>query len=88
MAPPALTHLYVDNAWLVWGNSLGRLRYLKDVIVEHRHPLAGKAMWDENYQRVNSGEVAEHDRLVFEAYVRDGLEADLAKIREVASVPA
>lgn len=89
MSPPMLKHLYVDNTWLVWGNSLGRLRYLKDVIVEHRHPTAGKAMWDEGYLRVNDGAVAEHDRLAFEAYTRDGgLRADLEKIQAVMVVPA
>ncbi len=88
MAPPALKHLYVDDTWLTWGKALDRLRYLKDVIVEHRHPLAGKAAWDEGYRRVNDGAVAEHDRLAFEEYKRDELEADLVKLRALLSVAA
>jgi hypothetical protein len=88
MAPPALRHLFVDNTWLRWGKSLDRIRYLPDVIVEHRHPHAGKAQWDEGYLRVNSGEVASHDEAVFNAYVADGLDADLAKIRAVMAVAA
>lgn len=88
MALPALTHLFVDNLWLRWGRSLDRIRYLPDVVVEHRHPVAGKAQWDDNYARVNSGEVAAHDEAVFNAYVAGGLEADLAKIRAVMAVDA
>jgi hypothetical protein len=88
MAPPALRHLFVDNTWLRWGKSLDRIRYLPDVIVEHRHPHAGKAQWDEGYLRVNSGEVASHDQAAFNAYVADGLDEDLAKIRAVMAVAA
>lgn len=88
MAPPALRHLFVDNTWLRWGKSLDRIRYLPDVIVEHRHPVAGKAQWDEGYLRVNSGEVARHDEAAFNTYCREQLDDDLAKIRAAAAVPA
>jgi hypothetical protein len=80
MAPPELHHLYVDNAWLVWGNSLGVLRYLPQVVIEHRHPMAGKAEWDEGHTRVNSDEMNHHDKQAFDGYSRSRLREDLDKI--------
>jgi hypothetical protein len=48
-APPQLGHLYCDNFWLELGRRSGRLRYLPDVVIEHRHPDAGKAAFDPTY---------------------------------------
>lgn len=81
MAPPALVHLYLDNFWKVLGNGAECLRYLPDVIVEHRHPLVGKAEWDEGYQRVNAPAVYEHDKTVFEEWLRTSMVSDVAKVR-------
>lgn len=81
MAPPELVHMYVDNTWLRWGKGVDRLRYLPDVIVEHRHPLAGKAVWDDGYERVNKGEIPARDRQAFDQYVRSRLDEDLAKLK-------
>lgn len=89
MAPPALRHLYVDNFWRDLGKGAECLRYLPDVTVEHRHPLAGKASWDAGYERVNSPEMGEHDRIAYEAYVAGGgLDADVAKVRTLLGVAA
>lgn len=81
MSPPELRHLFVDNSWLRWGNGLGRLRYLREVIVEHCHPIAGTNVWDEGYRRVNGAEMANHDRAAFDEYVRTRLDEDIAKLR-------
>jgi hypothetical protein len=82
MAPPSLTHLYVDNAWASIGQSAGCLRYLPDVVVEHVHPFAGKAAMDAGYVRVNDQGMYHRDRVAFEAYVAAGdLAADVAKVR-------
>lgn len=89
MAPPSLRHLYVDNFWRDLGKGAHCLRYLPDVIVEHRHPLAGKAAWDENYQRVNAPQIAEHDKEAYEAYLyRGGFDADVAKVKALREVMA
>jgi hypothetical protein len=72
MAPPDLTHLYVDNFWRDLGRSAGCLRYLPDVIVEHRHPAAGKAQWDAGYARVNNSAMYEHDATAYEQYIGAG----------------
>lgn len=79
MAPPALTHLYVDNFWKDLGVSAGCLRYLPDVIVEHRHPIAGKGAWDAGYARVNSSTMYERDRLAYADYYRTQFAADAEK---------
>jgi hypothetical protein len=81
MAPPALTHLYVDNFWRDLGTVAGCLRYLPDVTVEHRHPIAGKAEWDEGYRRVNDAAMYERDRLAYVEYQRTQFAADVAKVK-------
>lgn len=72
MAPEGLTHLYVDNFWRDLGTSAGCLRYLPDVVVEHRHPTAGKAQWDDGYNRVNNSAMYERDAAAYEAYIAAG----------------
>jgi hypothetical protein len=73
MVPPGLTHLYVDNFWRDLGTSLGQLAYREDVIIEHLHPVAGKAEWDDRYKEVNAGQMYENDRHTYEdLYVRGG----------------
>ena len=88
MAPPEFTHLWVDNFWKELGQAIGRIRYLPDVVVEHMHPLAGKADWDDGYQRVNSSAVAEHDQTAFNVYMRARFGADVAKVRQIVGVAA
>lgn len=72
MAPPVMRHLYLDNYWKALGEHLGGLTYLNDVIIEHLHPIAGKAEWDERYRVVNSGERDQGDRRAWEEYLQDG----------------
>lgn len=81
MAPPSLTHLYVDNFWKVLGNGADCLRYLPDVIVEHLHPVAGKAEWDEGYKRVNSRAMYERDAAAFDEWLSTSMLSDVAKVR-------
>jgi hypothetical protein len=83
MAPPALGHLYVDNFWHELGSTLDRMRYLPGVIVEHMHPLVGKAPDDDGYRRVNAPERVEADRLAFERYMHGQFTEDVAKVRKV-----
>lgn len=49
-APPRLGHLFCDNFWLELGRRSGRLTYMPEVIIEHRHPHAGKAAKDGVYE--------------------------------------
>lgn len=83
MAPPSLTHLYFDNFWKVLGNGANCLRYLPDVIVEHMHPVAGKAEWDEGYVRVNSQAMYEKDSQAFAEWLKRSMVEDVAKVRGI-----
>jgi hypothetical protein len=81
MAPPALTHLFVDNFWLDLGVKAECIRYLPDVIVEHRHPIAGKADWDAGYARVNDARMYQADGTAYAQYAAERLAEDVAKVR-------
>lgn len=82
MAPQVMRHLYLDNFWKELGERLGGLVYLDDVIIEHLHPVNGKAEWDDRYRAVNASEVDRADREAWIAY-RDGagFEAALRCVR-------
>jgi hypothetical protein len=54
MGPPVLHHLYVDNAWRALADAAGCRLYLPGVVVEHCHPIVGRAAWDDVYDRANS----------------------------------
>jgi hypothetical protein len=64
-----MRHLYLDNFWLRLGNDLDAIAYLDDVIVEHMHPVAGKAAMDEGYATVNAKEVYLADKIAYDNYV-------------------
>lgn len=72
MAPPVLTHLYVDNFWKDLGEQSGCLRYLPDVEIEHRHPVARKAAWDAGYARVNDSAMYARDEQAYRAFHASG----------------
>ena len=83
MAPPSLTHLFVDNFWKDLGEAAGCLRYLPDVVVEHMHPVAGKADWDEGHRRVNAPEMYQRDAAGYAAYRRMKLPVAVEKVRQL-----
>lgn len=83
MAPPTLTHLYVDNFWKDLGQRAGCLRYLPEVIIEHRHPFAGKANWDAGYARVNDSTMYQRDQAAYGQYVAGQFLDDVAKVRRL-----
>lgn len=85
--PPGFRHLYLDNVWKLWGESIGRLKYLPDVVVEHLHPVAGKAEWDQHYRDRNAPAVAEHDHAAWRTYSEafHGLDGDLSKLLRLAA---
>jgi len=65
LLPPFLSHLYVDFAITSLAKRAGTYKYLEDVIIEHRHPYAGKAPWDDLYRSVNNPEQDTRDREAF-----------------------
>ncbi len=81
MAPPTLTHLFVDNYWKDLGTRAGCLRYLPHVVVEHVHPFAGKAELDAGYHRVNAPSMYARDHSEYAIYAEHHLADDVAKVR-------
>jgi hypothetical protein len=81
MAPPQFKHMYVDNVWRDWGQGISRLRYLEDVVIEHMHPDAGKAIRDSGYACTTPfmGEDSVH----YNDYVATTLAKDIATLRRL-----
>jgi hypothetical protein len=80
MMLPACAHMCVDSAILGLGEAAGRIAYRPDVIVEHLHPLAGKANWDASYRESNADERYAADRAAFKAWRDEQFAADAATL--------
>lgn len=86
MVPAPVEHLYCDNAIRDLGQAAECLRYLPDVLVEHMHPVAGKAAMDAGYARVNRREQYRADQLRYEGWRAGQLAADADKVRALRAV--
>jgi hypothetical protein len=85
MVPSGLTHLYVDDAWKALGHRADCLRYLPDVVIEHMHPMAGKAAWDDRYAEVNASSMYDADRIAFEHWQASRMAHDVAAVRALVA---
>ena len=79
MVPEGLLHLYLDNFWKQIGQDVGSLTYLPETIIEHMHPLAGKAEVDQGYIDVNAPEVYDADKIIFDQYINSDEYRDLVR---------
>jgi hypothetical protein len=80
--PPGMLHLWLDNYWLELGRRLGTLRYRTDVVIEHVHPITGRAEWDDGYRENNAPAVWDHDETRYRAHLSSGqLDGDVAAVR-------
>lgn len=87
MVPAPVEHLYCDNAILALGREAECIRYLRDVVVEHVHPIARRAAWDDQYRRVNRPEQYERDGAAYREWVAGGgLTRDAATVRALREV--
>jgi hypothetical protein len=78
---PALTHMYVDDAWGAWGRACG-IEYLPDVVIEHLHHSSGKAPNDDTYR---ASELTTQACLAaWQEYNSAGLATDIDRIRSVS----
>lgn len=75
--PPSIQHMWVDLAWMAWGEAAG-MTYLDDVVIEHMHFLEQKAEIDSSYML--SRQLVDQDLRALFAYVRDDLNRDLRKL--------
>jgi hypothetical protein len=80
MVPPVLVHMYMDNFWRDFGVKIGNLQYRADVVIEHMHYLAGKAINDLQYQEVNASHVYEKDRIAYEDYEKTQMDTDVSLV--------
>ena len=55
----AMDHMYLDDYWLALGRAIGRVAYLDDVMIEHCHPIVGKAETDRIYEASAAKAVAD-----------------------------
>ena len=82
MCPPGLVHLCLDLVWKDWGEGIGRITYLDDVVIEHLHPANGKAKMDAGYEEANSSERVATDSRAYLDYKENGaLADDLVKLK-------
>jgi hypothetical protein len=81
IAPPSLTHLFVDNYWMQLGVGIEALAYFENVIIEHAHWANGKAERDEAYDRVNSDAMWSIDTNAWNAYQQEKLPTEIQLIK-------
>lgn len=81
MVPAPVNHLWADNQWWDLGHAIDRIRYLPDVVVEHLHPIAGKAADDAGYREVNDPAAFEVDRMIYADWYAKQFPADAEKLR-------
>lgn len=78
-----LKHLWIDNYWRVLGESADCLYYFPNIVIEHMHPLAGKAEWDDDYLRVNSDKMINEDHAVYMEWFYSKRMEDAATLRRL-----
>jgi hypothetical protein len=81
MAPPGPVHLFIDLFWKRLGQDLGCLEYLPEVVVEHVHPHAGKAPWDDSYRR--SDALSGSDGAAYDRFLANQWPDDLSRLKGV-----
>jgi len=81
MMEPSLRHMNVDDVWRDLGRAAGCLAYVPEVVIEHLHPDAGKAVGDETYAESAAGLSA--DREAYHRWRNERMAADAAKVRAV-----
>lgn len=79
MCLPDCRHMAVDLAWKDLGLGAGCLAYVPEVSIEHVHPCAGKAAWDQTYATSEAGK--EEDRAAWERWRETRMADDVARIR-------
>lgn len=83
MGHPEMRHLWIDDYWKALGEAAGCLYYFQHIVIEHMHPAAGKVEWDENYVRVNSQAMRDHDSGVYERWKANDLATDTDRLKAI-----
>ena len=81
-AEPTLEHWYIDAVWRDVGAAAGCLRYLPDVIVEHRHPnVRGGDPHDQTYADAAPGFA--RDLAAYQKWRMKRMRHDIETVRDV-----
>jgi predicted O-methyltransferase YrrM len=80
MVPAPVDHMYSDVSVLETFRAAGAVRYLPQVVIEHMHPIVGKAENDAQYRRVNHRDQFRKDLATYEAWQRADRAADVAAV--------
>jgi len=80
MCVPGSIHLFIDNFWMAIGHGTN-ITYFDEVVIEHMHPVYGKAAGDEVYAQANSKEVWDADNKTYDIYIENSLASDLEKLK-------
>lgn len=83
MVPADVEHLFCDDAIKRLGLEADCLRYLPDVLIEHMHPLFGKALSDEQYVRVNRPSQYNQDGATYGVWMARELAGQAQVIRQL-----
>jgi hypothetical protein len=86
MCLPCCEHMCVDVAWKEIGLAAGCLAYVPEVIIEHVHWCNNGAPMDETYAAAEA--VKEADRERYAAWERDGMAADVDKVKALMEARA
>jgi predicted O-methyltransferase YrrM len=81
MVPAPVEHMFCDNAIMELFTMVGAIRHLPEIRIEHRHPYAGKAVSDSQYERVNSRDQMGRDQRTFRKWQAMTLPGQAAKIQ-------
>lgn len=85
MCLPTAGHFCVDNTWLDLGEGAGCLAHRLDVIIEHCHPLAGKAEQDATYADAGGFSTSHPDWLAYQEWRETRMAADVATVKGLLS---
>lgn len=88
MVPAPVQHQFCDRAVLDLATAAGCARYLPEVIVEHRHYAAGKALKDPGYRAVNSKAQFEADRDRYRRWRGRDLPVQATAVRDLIQAAA
>jgi hypothetical protein len=81
MAPPCLTHMYIDNFWLDVGKAIKTLCYFPKVTIEHMHFSKGKSEMDATYKESNNALQYKADLSAYMNYLEKDFGNDVAKLK-------
>jgi hypothetical protein len=78
---PTCQHLYVDFALNELMKAAGAQKYREDIVIEHLHPYANKAQWDEAYAAYNTPMQDSKDGRAFSQWRRTAFDQDIEKVK-------